>query len=746
MPSQLKYPTTTSTPNGTGSAGQWSNPANIFANDAAVASTAYLLDGGGNKIGLATLNAAGFGYNLPSAAIIDGIAMEVNITTANRWAEAGSNVRLTKSGGAVGSNKAGTGTYGSLVFTYGGPTDLWGTTWTAAEINNAAFGAALNYDSVTSSPADFQMSVNYVRITVYYHLGGTTSPSDVPTREIFKVRNQRGEYIGLLPKPVEPLSIAQDKDSLGSQITLKIPITTDQSGSSTVPYTASNGSGIYTDPTGNGNYVTMAQALIVSAAFQGLETLIKNGNTVECWLFNYWYPNGKCMFVGKQRRWEDDDEANAVSITLYSTSYDLDNYYARGAPFSYTTDQQQTTQNSSVVLSTASKGAEMNKYGQTFTAGATNEGAITVMLSGTARVTINLYNGMYGTLLGSVSQDVSVGSPTAVQFGLPSLATTVIGNVYFYEVLVDPGQSINLYYNNVPSGYSGGAMYNSNYAGGSGGGGFALMDADMYFITGSGTASTSGTYSSKDPSTQMLAPIISDYNLRGGAMKWTVASIDATGLSLTYPFSVQTIYQAMQAILEMSPAGFYYYIDIGAQIIYFKMASTTADFLLQKGVHINTLKIGATNEQSVNTLPFTGGEVTAGVNLYRLYTNAQSIAAFGPLLKPKADNRVKLSATADAIGNSTLAEFSGEKYFTTVKVVHTTKLDITLLTPGKTVGFRGFGNFKDQVIAQIVRREWQAGAVNLTLGVLPYRLNTEVAQLIRDLRQEQTEYNPGTPS
>lgn len=742
----LKYPTSTTTPNSTGSNGNWANPANIFADDGVNATTAYLLDGGGSKVGLALLVARGFGYSLPSTAIIDGIQLEYKVSAANRWSEANSGIRLRKAGVSAGNNKAGTGSTTSGVWTYGGPTDLWGTTWTAADINNTDFGANLDFDAVTSSPADYVMQIDYVRITVYYHIGGTTTPTEVPTREIFKVRNQRGEYIGLLPRPVEPLGIAQDLNSLGSQITLKIPISTDTAASATYAYTASDGSGNYTDETATGDYVTEGDAPIVSAAFQGIDTLIKNGNTVECWLFNYWYPNGKCMFVGKQRRWEDDDEANAVAITLYSTSYDLDNYFARGAPFTYTPDQQNTAQNASVVVTAAGdKGAGWNKYGQLVTAGATNQGAITLKLLGTAQVTVNMYSSLNGSLIASASQAVSVGSPTDVQFAFANLISSTVGTQYFYEVTVGAGQSITMYYQNTEA-YSGGAMYNSNYAGGSGGGSWTPVTGDLYFITGSGNASTSGTFTSKDPSTQMLAPLITDYNLRGGVMKWTVASIDATGLSLTYPFSVQTIYQAMQAILEMSPAGFYYYIDIGAQIIYFKNASTTADFLLQKGVHINSLKLGATNEQSVNTLPFTGGEVSAGVNLYKLYTSQQSINAFGPLLKPKTDNRVKQPTTADAIGNSTLTELAGEQYFTTVKVIHTTKLDITLLTPGKTVGFRGFGSFKDQVVAQIVRREWTTGIANLTLGVLPYRQADDVAALMRELQQEQTEYNPGTPS
>jgi hypothetical protein len=46
---------------------------------------------------------------------------------------------------------------------YGGPTDLWGTTWTLADINATNFGVAFKADADNSIG-----SVDQVRITVYY--------------------------------------------------------------------------------------------------------------------------------------------------------------------------------------------------------------------------------------------------------------------------------------------------------------------------------------------------------------------------------------------------------------------------------------------------------------------------------------------------------------------------------------------------------------------------------------------------
>lgn len=74
-------------------------------------------------------------------------------------------VRLRKALGAVGVDRAQTGTEWPTADTYvsyGGATDLWGTTWTNTEINQASFGAMLSA-RVQNGTAQ----VDHMRITVF---------------------------------------------------------------------------------------------------------------------------------------------------------------------------------------------------------------------------------------------------------------------------------------------------------------------------------------------------------------------------------------------------------------------------------------------------------------------------------------------------------------------------------------------------------------------------------------------------
>ena len=127
---------------------------------------------------------SGFGFAIPAGATIDGIKVRIekkkNCTTVCTVTDVADNtVSLMKSGALVGGNKA----LATAWFTsdnaryYGTPlenadgtsTDLWGTTWTPAELNNANFGVAFSATGTTDG--EVTLSVDEIRVTVYYTLG-----------------------------------------------------------------------------------------------------------------------------------------------------------------------------------------------------------------------------------------------------------------------------------------------------------------------------------------------------------------------------------------------------------------------------------------------------------------------------------------------------------------------------------------------------------------------------------------------
>jgi len=186
----ISYPGTVNT-NSEGSYNDedWINRGNISADDGNNASiTASSFDDNDYSY---VLMATNFSFNIPAGNAITGIQVEIE-----RYCGAGSArdalVQLTKNGTArVGDNKAVTSPNwpgSATIRTYGGPTDLWGTTWTRSEINASTFGVHMAAQARSNNT---DIYVDFIRITVYYTptvtytinatagAGGSITPSGV---------------------------------------------------------------------------------------------------------------------------------------------------------------------------------------------------------------------------------------------------------------------------------------------------------------------------------------------------------------------------------------------------------------------------------------------------------------------------------------------------------------------------------------------------------------------------------------
>lgn len=111
---------------------------------------------------------ANFGFTIPATAAITGIKAEVLRFTNTLNAVTDSVVYLLKNSMPSGNNHAFLTQWNTLPsnITYGDSTDLWGTTWTPAQINATDFG--LFFKPMNSLATSAFVYVDHVRITVYY--------------------------------------------------------------------------------------------------------------------------------------------------------------------------------------------------------------------------------------------------------------------------------------------------------------------------------------------------------------------------------------------------------------------------------------------------------------------------------------------------------------------------------------------------------------------------------------------------
>lgn len=120
-----------------GSGTSWTNPSNV-ADPTSFATLVGQAHGTTSK----NLKATGFGFALPSGATINGVTVsfdEIDGGSAEPAEQAQFTLQLLKAGTAVGTPKTVNGV-GTGTLQGGNNTDLWGTTWSQSDINNANFG------------------------------------------------------------------------------------------------------------------------------------------------------------------------------------------------------------------------------------------------------------------------------------------------------------------------------------------------------------------------------------------------------------------------------------------------------------------------------------------------------------------------------------------------------------------------------------------------------------------------------
>lgn len=114
-----------------------------------------------------------FDFAIPVGATIDGIVVQVERRAQSADKIKDYAVRLIKNGTIVGSNKADTSTFWvssspDTIVSYGGASDLWGTTWTRSDINDNDFGVAFSVKKDTTQGSNTDAYVDHISITVHY--------------------------------------------------------------------------------------------------------------------------------------------------------------------------------------------------------------------------------------------------------------------------------------------------------------------------------------------------------------------------------------------------------------------------------------------------------------------------------------------------------------------------------------------------------------------------------------------------
>jgi len=143
----------------------WTNPTNVYTSNNVYAT--YSISSGGTTN---ALTATGFGFSIPSAAIVRGIEVSIERKGSSSNSLRDYDVYIKKSGctDPCGSDRSTSTYYGTSDSSqnHGSSSDLWGKTWTAADINSTSFGVYYRVHNYAGSSVT--ASIDQITITVTY--------------------------------------------------------------------------------------------------------------------------------------------------------------------------------------------------------------------------------------------------------------------------------------------------------------------------------------------------------------------------------------------------------------------------------------------------------------------------------------------------------------------------------------------------------------------------------------------------
>lgn len=152
-----------------GADNQWSNPNNAASSDNSYATAS--IDHSSSVTYY--LKATGFGFSIPAGSTINGIQVMVEKQESCNSYSCSSHVydnqvHIVKNNTVGSTDRSSNSAWSDndTTTTYGSPTDLWGQSWTASDINNSNFGFVIS--AKRTSGGDRTAKVDSIQVKVYY--------------------------------------------------------------------------------------------------------------------------------------------------------------------------------------------------------------------------------------------------------------------------------------------------------------------------------------------------------------------------------------------------------------------------------------------------------------------------------------------------------------------------------------------------------------------------------------------------
>lgn len=276
-------------------------------------------------------------------------------------------------------------------------------------------------------------------------------------------------------------------------------------------------------------------------------------------------------------------------------------------------------------------------------------------------------------------------------------------------------------------------------------------ELDNWVLEGVGgdLGETRVTKNSMDPG-QVIMDTLDQMTGDGGIPTYDTGTVELVsdyvpGYEVSYTYNVNTELEVIRKNLELAPTDWFWYYDMAQNNVHFHPRPSEPDHTFVLGKHILDLNLEQYIEELTNTVYFTGGEVSPGVNLFKKYVDTDSITDWRRGLQRITDSRVTDPVSAEIISESLINRAKEPRYRSNVRISDKV-FNIESIRLGDLITFRNFGNFVDGLEMQVVRIDYTPDFVQLQLDTLLPSVPKRLEDVKRNLMAQEMRNNPDEPT
>lgn len=243
--------------------------------------------------------------------------------------------------------------------------------------------------------------------------------------------------------------------------------------------------------------------------------------------------------------------------------------------------------------------------------------------------------------------------------------------------------------------------------------------------TSTASGLTTGATASATAVSLIVQTIIDRYRAEAinPKINYATGGIESTAQTLTYTFNAKTYSDAIDICRQGAPADWWWFVGAD-NLLQFRPKPALAQHTFVFGKHFKSVQVNKNMENVVNRVLFSSGD-NGDQQILKLYQDTDSGNLYDDRWEIITDNRVSVSATADNMGQSALAEKKDADVKTTIVILDNNSdedgYDIESINPGDTCKFLNLNTITSQTFTEnmtIMAVDYSPDAVTIELQSL----------------------------